>query len=55
MKNKNHQRVFMNPATNKKGQVTVFIIIAIIIVAAVAAYFIFREDISVTKVPASMS
>ncbi len=54
MKNKNHQRVFMNPATSKKGQVTVFIIIAIIIVAAVAGYFIFRDKISVSEVPASM-
>ena len=54
MKNKNHQRVFMNLASNKRAQVTVFIIIAIIIVAAVAGYFIFRGKISVSKVPVSM-
>ena len=39
---------------NKKGQVTIFIIIAVILVAAVAGYFIFRDSISVSKVPASM-
>ncbi len=54
MKNKNHQRVFMNPASNKRAQVTIFIIIAIIIVALFAGYFIFRDKISVSKVPASM-
>ena len=37
-----------------KGQVTVFIIIAIIIVALFAGYFIFRDKISFSKVPASM-
>jgi len=54
MKNKNHRWVFMNPASNKRGQVTIFIIIAIIIVALFAGYFIFRDKISVSKVPASM-
>lgn len=39
---------------NKKGQVTIFIIVAIIIVALFAGYFIFRDKISVSKVPASM-
>jgi len=54
MKNKNHPRVFMNPASNKRGQVTVFIIIAIIIVAVVAGFLIFRDKISASKIPASM-
>ena len=39
---------------NKKGQTTIFIIIAIIIVAAVAGYFIFRDKVSISKIPASM-
>jgi len=39
---------------NKKGQVTIFIIVAIIIVALFAGYFIFRDKISVSKIPASM-
>jgi len=54
MDNKNHQRVFMNPASNKRGQVTIFIIIAIILVAAVAGYFIFKDKIRIDKVPAHM-
>ena len=54
MKNKNHQRVFMNPASNKRGQVTIFIIIAIIIVAAVAGYFIFKDKLTGQKIPASI-
>ena len=37
-----------------KGQVTIFIIIAIIIVALFAGYFIFRDKISLSKVPVSM-
>jgi len=37
-----------------KGQVTIFIIIAIVLVAAVAGYFIFRDKISISKVPVSM-
>jgi len=39
---------------NKRGQVTIFIIVAIIIVALFAGYFIFRDKISVSKIPASM-
>ena len=35
---------------NKRGQVTIFIIIAIIIIAAVSLYFIFREKISVDDI-----
>ena len=34
---------------NKKGQVTIFIIIAIILIAAVALYFVFRDKISVSS------
>ena len=39
---------------NKKGQVTIFIIIAIIIVALFATYFIFRDKTSISKIPASV-
>ncbi|MCK5624493.1 hypothetical protein KAI04_01495 [Candidatus Pacearchaeota archaeon] len=39
---------------NKKAQVTIFIILAIIIVAAVAGFFIFRDKISVSNIPVSM-
>ncbi len=39
---------------NKRAQVTVFIIIAILLIAVVAGYFIFRNKISVSKVPASL-
>jgi hypothetical protein len=37
-----------------KGQVTIFIIIAVVIVGAVAAYFILRGDIGISEVPANM-
>ncbi|MEK6890556.1 MAG: hypothetical protein AABX03_00290 [Nanoarchaeota archaeon] len=48
--NKNHQRVSMHPATtnykmNKKAQVTIFIIIAIVIVVGVVTVFIFRDSL----------
>jgi len=37
---------------NRKGQVTIFIIIAIVIIAAVAAFFIFRSNLSpTTQIP----
>jgi len=36
---------------NKRGQVTIFIIIAIILIAAVALYFVLRDKISVDKIP----
>ncbi len=39
---------------NKRGQVTIFIIIAIIIIAAVGLYFIFREDLGIAKIPANI-
>lgn len=39
---------------NKKGQVTIFIIIAVVIVAAVASFLIFRESFKVATVPASI-
>ncbi len=37
-----------------KGQVTIFIILVILIVAGVALFLIFREPSSITKVPSSM-
>ena len=37
-----------------KAQTTIFVIIAIIIVALFAGYFIFRDKISISKVPVSM-
>ena len=36
---------------NKRGQVTIFIIIAIILIVAVAFYFVLKDDISVDKIP----
>ncbi len=36
---------------NKKGQVTIFIIVAILIIAAVGIYFLVRNNISQTNVP----
>ncbi len=37
-----------------KGQVTIFVIIAIILVAALAFYLLFRSQSSITKVPSAM-
>ena len=37
-----------------KGQTTIFIIIAILIVAVFAGFFIFRDKISISRIPASM-
>lgn len=39
---------------NLKGQVTIFIIIAIIIVAGVVGFLLLRQNIQVTKIPASV-
>ncbi len=39
---------------NKRGQVTIFIIAAIILVAAVVLFFTFRETLSVVKIPANI-
>lgn len=39
---------------NKRGQVTIFIIIAIIIVGVVAGFFLLRGNLGVTNVPASI-
>jgi len=36
---------------NRRGQVTIFIIIAIILIAAVSLYFIFKDRISVEQIP----
>ena len=38
----------------KKGQVTIFIIIAIILIAAVGLYFVFRDKISVQNIPSEI-
>lgn len=37
---------------SKRGQVTVFIILAVVLVASVALYFVFRDSVSTNKVPA---
>ena len=39
---------------NVRGQVTIFIIIAIVIVAGVAAFLFFRQGISIVSIPASI-
>ncbi len=39
---------------NKRGQVTIFIIIAIILVAAIAGFFIFRESFISERIPANI-
>lgn len=39
---------------NKRGQITIFIIIAVIIVAAVALYFLFRGTLGTAQIPASL-
>ncbi len=40
--------------SNKYGQVTIFVIIAIIIVAGVGAYFVFRGSLSQEEIPVEM-
>jgi hypothetical protein len=42
------KRVINLNLSSKKGQVTIFIIIAIVIIAAIAAFFIFRSNLPVT-------
>jgi len=39
---------------NKKGQVTIFIIIAIILIAAVSLYFVLRDKISIQDIPSEI-
>lgn len=39
---------------NKRGQVTVFIIVAIIIVAAIGVFFLIKSQISTTEIPANL-
>ena len=39
---------------NKRGQVTVFIIIALVLVSAIALYFVFRSNISTANIPANL-
>jgi hypothetical protein len=52
-KREKNQRFFQSNffPKNRKGQVTIFIIIAIVIVAVVAGYFVFRDDLVQEKVP----
>ncbi len=38
---------------NKRGQLTIFIIVAILIVASVAGYFVFREQLSQEQIPSN--
>ena len=46
------KRVINLNLTSKRGQVTIFIIIAIVIIAAVAIFFIFRNTIApTTQIP----
>ncbi len=48
MKDKNHQRVFMNPATNKKGELTtqqIVLLIILIMSFVVILYFLIRLNI----------
>jgi hypothetical protein len=40
--------------TNRRGQVTIFIIIAIVIIGAVAAFFIIRGVVTVAEIPANL-
>ncbi len=40
--------------TNRGGQVTIFIIIAIIIIGVVAGFFLLKGNLGITKVPASI-
>lgn len=39
---------------NKRGQVTIFIIIAIILIASVSLYFVFRDKISIENIPSEI-
>ncbi len=39
---------------NKKGQVTIFIIIAIVLIAAVGLYFLFKETLTQEQIPVSL-
>lgn len=39
---------------NRKGQVTIFIIIAVVIIASVAVFFIVRERLSIVTLPTSL-
>ncbi|MDO8528311.1 MAG: hypothetical protein Q7S06_00265 [Nanoarchaeota archaeon] len=51
-----HKRggIVSNSLSKKKGQITIFIIIAVVIIAGVAAYFIFRNQIGKIGIPADM-
>ena len=48
------EREILSMRGQNKGQVTIFIIIAIVIVAAVALYFVFRGTLTSVSIPASL-
>lgn len=52
--NKNLSGFFHFFSKNRTGQLTIFIIIAVILAAAVAVFFIFRNSTGVVSVPASI-
>ncbi|MCK9569193.1 hypothetical protein M0R72_09660 [Candidatus Pacearchaeota archaeon] len=56
---KNNKKVYGNLLCNslrknRKGQVTIFIIVAILIVGGIVTYLILRDNLSVTNVPVSV-
>ncbi len=51
---KNLQRVFRNLQPSKRGQLTIFIIIAIILVASVGLFFAFRDVMGAEQVPTNL-
>ncbi len=44
----------MSKKRNKRGQITIFIIIAIVVVASVAGFFVFKNIISPVEIPADL-
>ncbi|MBD3247461.1 hypothetical protein GF378_02465 [Candidatus Pacearchaeota archaeon] len=48
------KQIFGSILNKKQAQVTIFIIIAILLVASVAAFFIFRNVVQVAEVPANL-
>ncbi len=53
MNNKRGDLIFF-PKKNQKGQVTIFIIIAIIIIGGVAGFFVLRGNLTINKIPTSI-
>ena len=39
---------------NKRGQLTIFIIIAIVLVAGIGGFFLIRDKIMITRIPANI-